>query len=53
MEKDLKIQFLQNQMDQIYSVYSKKMKDIDPSKKRLKTLGQRLIAEVSDNPNLK
>ena len=52
MEKELKIQFLQNQMDQVYSVYKKKLKDV-PSTKSMRTLGQRLIAEISENPDLK
>lgn len=53
MEKDLKIQFLQNQIDEVYKVYKKKMKDTDPGMKSIKTLGQRLMAEIAEIPNFK
>ena len=53
MEKELKIQFLQSQMDQIYGVYKRKIKDVEPSTRTMKTLGQRLMAEIAENPDLR
>ena len=39
MEKDLKIQFLQNQIDEVYKVYKKKINQTDPGMNSIKTLG--------------